>query len=686
MSYIVGFLTGILLSAPSVFAANPAIGVENAGQTPTFSTLYSFPFTVTNDSTGAGYWPQGTTPQGPLLQASDGNFYGTTMSGGDDGQCSRVPTPGNPIHPCAGTVFQLTPAGKLTTLHVFAWGSVTAPYADGSTPNGGLVEGPDGYLYGSGSRGGVNTGQAANSGNGVIFRISKTGTFQNLHTFCAGSTCTEGRFPSALVLGLDGKFYGSTRGVAANTSGTGTIFRISSSGVLETMHTFSAIPDGGDPLAGLIQGSDCNFYGATSGGGPTATSAGTVFRITPGDVYTVLYSFSVAAGAPLLNGHSPQVGLVQASNGKLYGTTNRGGVYGWGTIYEVGLDGTFRKIFDLNRPGTVANAGPVTALIQASDGNLWGAGLTPPGAKAMLYANSIAGALLQSTAFDCTQAAVNSVSGPLIQGSDGKLYGVGDPGTCGTAPNNESGTIFSIDAGLPPLPNPKIAALTNGASFAAGSLVPGEIATTFGTSLTTGTGINLSSSLPLPGRLLGSSVLVNGCAAPLFAVDNVGGQQQINFQAPWEIAGQQTVAVQIVNNGGISPAVDVPVLAAQPGIFNYSSGGKTYGAILHANYSLATTTSPATAGETVLIYGTGLGAVSMPQVDGTAANGESTIALPSVTIGGAAATVTFSGLAPGFVGLNQVNVMVPAGLASGNQAVVINVGGVASNSVLLPVH
>jgi uncharacterized protein (TIGR03437 family) len=659
----VRFLPGLLFAVTAV------------GQTPTFSQLYTFPFTVNNTSTGNGYSPNGTMPTGPLLQASDGNFYGTTMLGGDDGQCSKPPTTGNPIPECAGTVFQLTPAGKLTVLHTFSWEGITTPYADGSTPNGGLVEGPDGYLYGSASRGGVNMGQAANSGNGIIFRISKTGTFQNLHTFCTGSTCTEGRFPTALVLGLDGKFYGTT---------TTTIFRVSASGVLETLHTFSGIPDGGNPLGGLIQGSDCNFYGTTLGGGPTANSAGTVFRITPGGVYTVLYSFSSAAGAPLLNGISPRVGLVQASNGKLYGVTTREGVYGWGTIFEVDLAGNFRVVYNLNNPNN-KGGGPTTALWQASDGNLWGTGFGPT-----VYALSTAGTLVQSTIFTCAQSDTSEVTGPLIQGTDGKLYAAGTPGNCANTAGLTTftaGTIFSVSAGLPPLPNPRIAAVTNGASFAAGSLVPGEIATAFGTSLTTGTGINLSSSLPLPGSLLGSQVLVNGCpATPLFAVDNVSGQQQINFQAPWEIAGQQVVAVQVVNNGGTSPAVGVPVLAAQPGIINYSSGGNTYGAILHADYSLATTTSPATAGETVLIYGTALGAVSTAQVDGTAANGESTIALPSVTIGGAGAMVTFSGLAPGFVGLNQVNVVVPSGLANGNQAVVMNVDGVASNSVLLPVH
>ncbi len=631
---------------------------------------------MNNTSTGNGYFPNGTMPNGPLLQASDGNFYGTTMLGGDDGQCSKPATPGNPVHECAGTVFQLTPAGKLTVLHTFSWGAVTAPYADGSTPRGGLVEGPDGYLYGTASRGGASTTQAVNSGNGVIFRISKTGTFQNLHTFCSGSSCPEGRFPSSLVLGIDGKYYGTTRGIAANTSGGGTIFRISASGVFETLRTLNGLRVGGGPLGGLIQGSDCNFYGTTLGGGPTANSSGTVFRITPGGVYTVLYSFSSAAGAPLLNGISPRVGLVQASNGKLYGVTTREGVYGWGTVFEVDLAGNFRVVYNLNNPDK-AGGGPVTALIQASDGNLWGSGGQEP--FATLYALNIAGTV-QSITTTCAQTDTEEVTDPLIQGTDGKLYGVGMPGNCANTTGLTTftaGTIFSVNASLPPLPNPKVAAVTNGASFAAGSLVPGEIATAFGTSLTTGTGINLSSSLPLPGSLLGSEVLVNGCAAtPLFAVDNVNGQQQINFQAPWEIAGQQVVAVQVVNNGGISPPVGVPVLAAQPGII----------AILHADYTPATTASPATAGETVLIYGTGLGAVSTAQVDGTAANGESTIALPAVTVGGAAAMVAFSGLAPGFVGLNQVNVMIPSGLATGNQAVGMNVDGVASNTVMLAIH
>jgi uncharacterized protein (TIGR03437 family) len=170
-------------------------------------------------------------------------------------------------------------------------------------------------------------------------------------------------------------------------------------------------------------------------------------------------------------------------------------------------------------------------------------------------------------------------------------------------------------------------------------------------------------------------------------VDNVNGQQQINVQVPWEIGGKPIASVVVATNGLASAAKSIPVLESQPGIFGYSAGGQIFGAILHATFQLADTGHPATAGETVLIYCTGLGAVFPQAQDGAAATGaELTVATPTVTIGEAAAVVTFSGLAPGFVGLNQINAQVPSGLASGNQPVVITIGGASSSPVLLPVH
>ena len=235
-------------------------------------------------------------------------------------------------------------------------------------------------------------------------------------------------------------------------------------------------------------------------------------------------------------------------------------------------------------------------------------------------------------------------------------------------------------------PVPSIATVTNGASFAAGSVTPGEIATLFGQNLTSATGINFTSGLPLPSEFLNVAVSVNGSLAPLFAIDNVNNQEQINFQVPWEVGSKSTAQIEVLHNGMVSQSVTVPVVSAQPGIINYNSGANNFGVILHANFQLADINHPVMPGETVLIYCTGLGAVQSPPADGAAATGQNTIANPTVTIGGISASVAFSGLAPDFVGLNQVNVVVPATVKPGNQPVILSIGSAASPPVLLPVQ
>lgn len=236
-----------------------------------------------------------------------------------------------------------------------------------------------------------------------------------------------------------------------------------------------------------------------------------------------------------------------------------------------------------------------------------------------------------------------------------------------------------------PTPVPSIGNVANGASFASGSLAPGEIATLFGTNLTSATGINFTSGLPLPTQFLNVGVSVNGSLVPLFAIDNVNGAEQINFQVPWEVAQKSTAQVEVLHNGIVSQSLTVPVLAAQPGIINYSSGGNNFGVILHANYQLADVNHPVVPGETVLIYCTGLGAVQSPPADGAPASGQNTIAQPSVSVGGIPGSVAYSGLAAGFVGLNQVNVAIPLNAKSGNQQVIMTIGSISSPPVLLPV-
>jgi uncharacterized protein (TIGR03437 family) len=228
-------------------------------------------------------------------------------------------------------------------------------------------------------------------------------------------------------------------------------------------------------------------------------------------------------------------------------------------------------------------------------------------------------------------------------------------------------------------------AVVNGASFASGGIVAGSIATAFGSNLTNSSGISVATTLPLPTQVQGVQVLVNGIPAPIFAVANVGGLQQVNFQVPFSVAGSATV--QVVNNGTAGNSASIPVIAAQPGIFTYTVGPSNFGAILHDTYALADTSNPAAVGETVQIYCTGLGAVSPVPADGMAAPGAaSTTNTLTATVGGVPAAVAYSGLAPGFVGLYQVNLQVPAGVASGNQPVILTIGGASSAIALLPIR
>jgi len=298
--------------------------------------------------------------------------------------------------------------------------------------------------------------------------------------------------------------------------------------------------------------------------------------------------------------------------------------------------------------------------------------------------------------WSCVAAAIQDAcetAGPADNFEESYSFGSGFEGTDLLA-NDLYVTAYYVGTPASTTPvggagTPQITAsgLTNAASFTPGSLVPGSIATLFGTNLTTTVGVNLASSVPLPTELLNVAVNVNGVPAPIFAVDNVAGQQQINFQTPWQVAGLSVAAISVTSNGVAGAAIPVPVLNAQPGIFAYSAGGSSYGAILHSNFQLADNAHPATSGETVLIYCTGLGPVSAaPQSGAAAAGAVSTTATPTVTIGGVTASTAYSGLAPGFVGLYQINAIVPSGLGAGSKPVVITMGTIASSPALLPVQ
>jgi uncharacterized protein (TIGR03437 family) len=335
---------------------------------------------------------------------------------------------------------------------------------------------------------------------------------------------------------------------------------------------------------------------------------------------------------------------------------------------------------------TAKNTGSAAATHLALNAGFFGSAVQITGAS--ISSGSCASLPSPPTSATCTTTSLApgatitvTVTGMAVEAGSAQASA-----SLGSADDNTEYSVVNIKVtGTGSGPEISTGGVVNGASFVGGGMVPGEVATIFGSNLTSSTGVNIT-SFPLPTTFLKDSVIINGSPVPLFAVDNVNGQQQFNFQVPWEVAGRPTATVAVSSNGATSTTITVPVLSAQPGIFNYTAGGDTFGAILHANFQLANTANPAKGGETVLIYCTGLGAVSSPPADGAAGNGQETTATPTVTIGGTKAIVSFSGLAPTFVGLYQINAEVPAGLKAGNQAVVITLSGASSNSVLLPIE
>jgi len=295
--------------------------------------------------------PDASNPAAPLVLGTDGNFYGTAQSNGAFG--SQL---------VDGAVFKITAAGVESVLYSFG-GTAT----DGQTPAAGLIQGTDGNFYGTTELGGTH----CNSGGvacGTFFKLTPAGTETVLYNF--GATSADGNTPEAGVIeGPDGNFYGTT--IQGGAHGLGTVFKITPAGVETVLYSFGATSsDGAEPVAGLILGSDGNFYGTTQAGGANH-SLGTVFKITPAGVESVLYSF----GATSSDGAIPVAGLLQGADGNFYGTTSAGGVNGVvavtsGTVFEVTPTGveTVLHSFGTGTDG----AEPEGGLIQDAEGNLYG--------------------------------------------------------------------------------------------------------------------------------------------------------------------------------------------------------------------------------------------------------------------------------------------------------------------------
>jgi uncharacterized repeat protein (TIGR03803 family) len=338
----------------------------------------------------------GARPRAPLIQANDGNFYGTTVEGGAFN---------------LGTVFRMTPTGDVTVLHAFAGGT------DGSGPNAALTQATDGNLYGTTFSGGGN--DCYGRGCGTVFRLSPAGgTVTVLHAFTGG---TDGSSPyAALTQATDGNFYGTTLYGGAGgcyDDGCGTVFRVTPGGTVTVLHAFDGGSDGLYPIA-LIQATDGDFYGTTSSGGDIGCltdGCGTVFRLTSAGTLTILHRFASWQA----DGAGPTT-LIQAADGDFYGTTQAGGFNTQGTVYRIKADGAFTSLFSFS--GALDGSNPNGALVQGADGNFYGTTYGGSESFGTVFTMNSMGSVASLHIFSAGTDGANPAAA-LVQGSDGALYG-----------------------------------------------------------------------------------------------------------------------------------------------------------------------------------------------------------------------------------------------------------------------
>lgn len=647
ISYIVMVLAGFLLAGAAV------------GQAQTFTTLYSF--------CSQAKCADGQNPSGVLLLAGDGSFYGTATAGGA-GFGSSADSAGY------GVVFKITPAGALTVVHDFSG-------TDGATPATGLIAGADGNFYGTDNGFSPNYGSTGLEIAGGIFKMTPSGAVTVLGSVSSSFVLVgNGLSPvSGLVAGPDGNFYGATQ-IAYNgacTQNCGTVFKVTPGGALTTLHSFDS-SEGAAGFSALTLGPDGNFYGEALAGGPELYGDGTIYKITPDGTFTTIYGFSGPDGA------GPFGGLTIGPDGNFYGMTEYGGTnpYG-GTVFRITPTGVLTTLYNFNGMGLLPynQPEPNAALVLGPDGNFYGT--TPYGGAcsysllgcSTIFRISPAGEFTSLYTFSEADGMV-PITG-LTLGGDGNFYGTTYFGGA-----HGDGAVFRL--AIPHTP-PSIApnGIVNAASFAA-PVAPGSIATVFGTFAIPA--LVSASSFPPPTSFSGLSIQFGSAPlAPLF----FASPSQINAQIPWELAGQTQTAVSASQYGQSSVAQTVPLATYSPGIF-VMNAQTNQGAILDASYNLVGPANPTNALAYVQIYCTGLGPVTNQPATGAPALADPlswTGATPIVTIGGLTASVEFSGLVPGDVGLYQVNAQVPAGVAKGATVpVAISIGGVTSNTVTMAIQ
>ena len=326
-------------------------------------------------------YADGATPRGTLVQGADGDLYGTTEAGGANradwcygGQFYQKGA--------CGTAFKVTLRGRFTKLHDF----YTAADGYQAAANTGMIQASDGNFYGTAL---VEFPTETTS----IFKMTPDGTVTVLYQFAADES--QGYLSyTGLVQGADGYLYGTTSSGGGGTSPGGTVFQTSLSGQFRSLYTFRGVPSGGSgdgalPWGKLILGRSGAFYGTTFAGGITLGNCivggcGTVYKITPAGEETVLYRFSGSAS----DGEWPQnAGLAQTPDGSLYGVTGgnpyatigaplcyvgKVGTAGCGTLYKIDSVGRFKQLHTLSNGDGAYGLFPMTSMILAHDGNLYG--------------------------------------------------------------------------------------------------------------------------------------------------------------------------------------------------------------------------------------------------------------------------------------------------------------------------
>jgi uncharacterized repeat protein (TIGR03803 family) len=362
--------------------------------------------------------PDGETPAAPLVQGTDGLLYGVAAHGGD---FTVLPPDGG------GTVFRTNGSGTFTTLHAFTG-------LDGVVPTG-IVQGRDGAFYGTTTYGGQPGISFLSPGTGTIYRIDTAGKLNVLFVFPGGE---RGYRPGPLMQGLDGALYGTAVGGSSlYASFPGIVYRFDQvTRDYRILHTF-VISDGRDPTGKLFQARDGLFYGTTNEGGPW--NSGVVYKVDATGNFAIVHAFNLNEGS------EPKAGVFQASDGFFYGTLELGG-YG-GRIFRMDAAGNLRVLYSFG-PYSSAGWRPVTNPIEAGDGFFYGTtprgGTSSSGSDGVVYRLSRSGSLWVLHSFSGLDGIAPSA--PLLQASDGRLYGstiVG--GAAGL------GTLFRLGTAAPAL-------------------------------------------------------------------------------------------------------------------------------------------------------------------------------------------------------------------------------------------